>query len=131
MVTLPLLAVANAIVFGLELRALLERVPVVRSSTDLEDFKAVVARQMYATLGQIVLGLGPFGVWAWGRFGLGLLSGSDLLFATVPAMLLGLPGLWNQGIEARAKQMPCDDPVLQAELDRVVRVWMRRPFPDW
>jgi hypothetical protein len=131
MVALPLLAVANVIVFGLELRAFVARVPIVRSSADLEDFKAVVARQMYAALVQIALGIAPFGVWAWGRFGLGLLATPDLLFATVPAMLLGIPGLWNRDVEARMKQTPCADTLLQAELERVVRVWMRRPFPSW
>lgn len=131
MVSLPLLAVANAIVFGLELRAFLRRVPSVRGSSDLEDFKAVVARQMYAALGQIALGLAPFGLWAWGRFGAGLLSVSDLLFATIPAMLLGVPGLWNARIEGIAKRMPCSDPLLRAEIERVIRVWMRKPFPDW
>ncbi len=43
-----------------ELRRFLARVPALRSSLDLEAYKATVGRQMYAALVQILLGLAPF-----------------------------------------------------------------------
>ncbi len=131
MVVLPVLGIANAWYFGGRLREFLQRVPALRSPSDLEEFKVVVAHQMYAALLQIVLGAGPLLLWAWGRFGLGVLSTADILFGSIPAMLMAGPGIRNQQLEARAKAIPCDDPVLRMERDRIVRTWMRKPLPDW
>lgn len=126
---LPVLALINALWFAGELRRFLEEVPRLQSTYDLERFKRVVARQMYAALVQIVLLSGPvimllFGVVA------GALSVRDIGYVLVPALIV-LGVAWTQkDVERRARTIPAVDELTESR-DAVVETWFKKPVPDW
>ena len=129
MLILPALAAGNALYFGAELRRFAAEVPRLASSHDLERFKRVVARQMYAALVQIVLLASPALVFFVGVVD-GALSGSDILYVVIPAAVIIVIAQANRRDEARVRELPAE-PELAAQRDRIVRTWVRRPLPDW
>ena len=127
---LPVVAIGNAVVFGLELGRFLASTPRLASTRDLEDFKRVVARQMYAALAQIVLlALPPV------LFGVGLATGvlgpDDVLTIVIPAAAVILVAAFFKRHEHTAKNLPATDPELERARDAIVRTWHKRPVPDW
>jgi len=130
LLALPAAAIANALVFGLELRRFARDTPEIGSTHDLERLKAVVGRQMYAALFQIALLAGPpilFGV----GLVLGLLSPSDVLLVVLPAAAALLVAAAFKRAEVAVRSIPAVDEQLAAERDAIVRTWLRRPVPDW
>lgn len=126
---LPALAAVNALYFGAELRRFAAEVPRLESTRDLERFKEVVARQMYAALAQIVLLAAPAVVFFLGLASAALAAG-DILYVVIPAAVIILIAQANRRDEARVRELPAE-PGLAAQRDRIVRTWIRRPLPDW
>ncbi len=130
MVALPAIGVLNAFWFGNELKSFIASTPKLASSRDMEEFKTVVAHQMYAALAQIVLLATPPILYFAGLFQ-GVLRPSDIVFILVPSMVILAVAAIYRGGEARAKTMPATDPELERQRDAIVQTWMRKPWPDW
>ncbi|MEE4271633.1 MAG: hypothetical protein V2I67_08165 [Thermoanaerobaculales bacterium] len=123
-------AVVNALWFGTELKRFTASTPVLASTHDLERFKAVVAHQMYAALGQIVLLAAPTILYFVGLFR-GALAPPDLLFVVGPSAVILLIAASYRGWEVKARAIETADDELAAERDAVVATWIKKPFPDW
>ncbi len=130
LLALPAAAVLNAAYFGVELRRFLRDTPRITGTHELERLKAVVARQMYAALAQIVLLAAPPIL-----FGIGLVQGlldpSEVLVVVVPAAAALLAGAAFKRTEAQVRSLPAADEHLAAQRDAIVRTWLRKPVPDW
>ena len=99
----------------------------IRSSADLERFKALARLEMrlaLAMIGLLVTGL---------VIGLVLIKehGAVALLAVllVNGIVLGL-GVFHKGVEEKARSLPVAD-VLSTEYRRVCHTWNKKPFPDF
>jgi hypothetical protein len=122
LLALPAIAAVNALVHGSQLRAFLQRTPAFTTYQNIVDFEKVVARQMYAALLQIGLLVGLVR---------GALDINDVLFVILPALVIGALGMAFKVLENTVRAIPADDPILEERRDHIVRVWNRKPFPDW
>lgn len=121
------LAIVNGLIAGAGVQSFLSRGKAITTQTDLEEFKAMVRRQMYQALLQMVLlgagcMIGLYGIFT-GKLGLLLvlaLNGSVFVM-----------GAAFRGLERRARSFPVDDPGLQAEYARVCDSWLHKPTPDF
>ena len=124
------LALVNVILQGRNLREFLDRTPVLASSMDLENFKAVAGGQMWAALAQAFLLLIAPGCFVWGLATNNLTPG-DFVWILLPSVVVILIARSFRSIELRAWSIPTADEEMAAERDRIVRVWRTRPLPDW
>jgi len=130
MVALPAIGVLNAAWFGTELKNFVAATPRLESSRDIEDFKTVVAHQMYAALAQIALLATPPLIYFAGLF-TGVLRPADFVFILIPSMvIIMVASVYRRG-ELRAKNIPAADPELERQRNAIVSTWMRKPWPDW
>jgi hypothetical protein len=124
------LGLVLGVIMTLDLLSLLKEIGALESPTDLDHFKRVVKRQMYAALMTIVLA-GCAAI----ALTVGFIQGSVEWTHTYPILALAgvyiVTGIWTKSVEARAKQIPTGNDEIQIERDRVVKVWMSRAFPDW
>jgi hypothetical protein len=108
----------------------LARVPALETEADLGEFKRLVARDMWSTLGLIAASLSSVGLavtavaLGWMRF-----FEAPVVLAAWSVALTPL-GAWHLRIEGQLKALPAADDLL-AERDRVVRAWTTRAIPDW
>jgi fatty acid desaturase len=130
LVALPALALLNIWWFGRELRAFVDSTPVISSTVDIERMKAVVSRQMYAALAQIVLLAAAPAVFLFGLYR-GALQAADVLYVIVPSAAVIVLSIGFKRVEAEARSLEAADDELRGQRDRIVQTWMRRPFPDW
>lgn len=130
MLGLPAAAVVNAVWFGTELKNFVTTTPRLESSHDLERFKAVVGRQMYAALAQIVLLATPPIAYALGLV-FGVLRPSDVVYVIFPSAVIIIVAAVYRGWEKRAKTIPTADPEIQRQRDAIIHTWLRKPWPDW
>ena len=124
------LALANAAWLGRDLKLFLHTTPRLASTHDLEQFKIVAARQMYAALLQAVLLLVAPGCFVWGIV-THHLSGSDFVWILLPSVVVILVARSYRGLERRMWTLPTADAELEATRDAVVRTWRTKPIPDW
>lgn len=127
---LPSVALLVAGWFGAELRRFSRTTDEIRSTTDIERMKRVVAHQMHAALAQIVLlSLPPI------LYFLGLLRGllvpSDVVLIILPAAVVILVAQVFRRVEADVRALPAADSELAAQRDAIVATWVKRPLPDW
>ncbi len=126
----PALALLNAWWFGSELKRFVKATPVIASTADMENMKAVVARQMYAALAQILLlGAGPV-VFMLG-LARGVLGPRDVLFIIVPSAAVIVAGSLYKRVEIAARNIEAIDDELRRQRDAIVATWLKKPFPDW
>lgn len=130
LIALPALALLNIWWFGRELRTFVDSTPVISSTMDIERMKAVVSRQMYAALAQIVLLAAAPAVFLVGLIR-GALQPPDVLYVIVPSAAVIVLSLGFKRIEAEARRLEAADDELRRQRDRIVRTWMRKPLPDW
>jgi hypothetical protein len=130
MAGLPLIGIGLGFYFRSELRRFLREVPAIRTTGDLERYKAVVARNMYAALVQILILGAPWVVFLYGAFIADVLSVIDTLYIAVPSIGVFVMGQYINQEETRMKTIPVI-PELQAQRDAVVRSWGSKPTPDW
>jgi hypothetical protein len=102
----------------------------IASTVDIERMKAVVARQMYAALVQIVLLAAAPIAYVVG-LARGELRPTDALYIIVPAAAVIVLSLGSKRVEARARALAAADEELARQRDRIVHTWMKKPFPDW
>lgn len=129
MIGMPCVGILNSLWFGNELRSYLASSPMISTWQDMERFKRIVSGQMYAALAQIGFLVIPYPAFAIGLY-LKVLEPSDVLYILVPSGVLVIAGIVFKRIEERAKHLTVAEE-FAAEYDRVIRTWMKKPFPDW
>lgn len=94
---------------------------------DMTDFKALARFQMYGALLSIVLGGGFF------LLGIYLLLSSrvGLLMILLLNGVIFFLSLYTKKLENRAKSLPVLGDSLKEEYNRIIDVWMHKPFPDF
>lgn len=130
LLALPAAAALNALWFGRELRHFADATPRLESTADLQRFRRVVGRQMYAALVQILLLALPPIIFFYGLTRK-ILTVGDLLLVVLPAAAIIVLAQLNRRHETRVRNIPAADPELERERDRIIRTWNRRPLPDW
>jgi len=125
-----ILALAITIMSGMEMKAFVVEVRVMRTAEDLARFKRLAARSMYGALAQIVLVLIPWGVYIVGLSRQALLQ-SEMTIIFVLSIVTILVNLLLKKDEEAARGLPVEDPELKAERDKVVKTWMHKALPDW
>jgi len=130
MVLLPGAAIVNAYYCGTLLQAFLRNVSGLASSADLERFKRVVARQMYAALVQLALLAVPPILYAVGLV-IGVLVPGDIVYILVPSAVVIVVAQLFKPLETRVKAIPAANGELARQRDEIVHTWMKKPLPDW
>ena len=127
---LPLLAILNAVWFGSELQRFARDVRTFSSTHEIERFKGVVARQMYAALVQIVLLVVPPILFFVGIVR-GVLTPGDIIFIIVPSAVVILVAALYKQTETKVKSIPANDDELRRQRDAIIHTWLKKPLPDW
>jgi hypothetical protein len=130
MLGLPLVAIINAWWFGSELQRFAKKVESFNSTHEIEQFKGVVARQMYAALVQIVLLAVPPILFFVG-LAKGELTPGDLIFIIVPSAVVILVAMLYKQTEKRVQSTPAHDDELRRQRDAIIHTWLKKPLPDW
>jgi hypothetical protein len=126
----PAIAIANAWWFGSELQRFARQVTRFDSTADVELFKGVVARQMYAALAQIVLLAVPPILFFVGIIRKDLGPG-DVLYIILPSAVVILVALVYKKVESQVRAIPAADDELRRQRDAIVETWIKKPLPDW
>lgn len=129
-VGIPVMGVLLQIYFSHQIRCFLRETRALESAGDLDRFKGVAAIQMYAALVLLPILMAPLALYIYGLWS-GELPPSDLVFLLVPSLALIVAGQAGKRVERRMHEMPIADEELGRERDRVVDVWLHKPFPDW
>jgi hypothetical protein len=124
------LGVANAVVFGSELRRFASEVTTISSTAHMERFKQVVARQMYAALAQIGFLGAPVVVFFAGVVRK-VMGPGDVLLIIIPSAIILLLAQAYKKVETAVRELPVADEQLRRQRDHIVDTWMKKPFPDW
>jgi hypothetical protein len=124
------LALVNAAWQGRDLRRFLDATPRLDSTSDLERFKGLAARQMWAALVQGALLLVAPACFVFGVFDKHL-TGADFVWILLPSLIVILTARSYRSLELRAWTLESADSELEAARDAVVRTWRTRPLPDW
>ena len=130
MLASPGLALVNAVIQGRNLKEFLERTPELASSLDLENFKRVAGRQMWAALAQGGLLLIAPACFFWGLM-IHCLTPGDFVWILLPSVVVILVARSFRSLELKAWSIPAANEYLTGERDRVVKVWRTKPLPDW
>jgi len=127
---LPCLAIVWYLYFAARLKQFLRDTPAIASTRDLDAFKVVVKGQMVAALVQLVLLNVPWILLIYGYVRT-VLHGADALYLLVPNLVVFVLGKQGKKIEGQAQNLKVADEQLQKERDRVVHIWLHKPFPNW
>jgi drug/metabolite transporter (DMT)-like permease len=130
MLASPALAIFNVVIQGRGLKQFLDTTPKLASSLDLENFKRVAGRQMWAALAQAVLLLIAPACFFWGLM-IHSLTPADFVWILLPSVVVILVARSFRSLELRAWSIPAADQYLTTERDRIVKIWRTKAFPDW
>ena len=119
MLFLPLLAIVNAVWFGSELQKFAKEVRAFSSTHEIERFKGVVGRQMYAALVQIVLLVVPPVLFFVG-IATSALTPGDIIFIIVPSAVVILVAALYKQTETKVKTIPANDDELRRQRDAIM-----------
>ena len=96
----------------------------------LRQFKSMVRRQMYLSLGQLLL--------LWGAFFTGLyavltgqLGGRTMLILVLTVAALYLATRWVRTLREQARSLPAADKGLEGLYQAVGHVWQEKHLPDF
>jgi len=126
----PALAIFNVVIQGRGLKQFLDTTPKLASSLDLENYKKVAGRQMWAALAQAGLLLIAPACFFWGLM-IHSLTPADFIWILLPSVVVILVARSFRSLEQRAWSIPAANEYLTTERDRVVKVWRTKAFPDW
>ena len=134
-----IIGVANAVPIGclvlvilttISFRKFLEDVPAIETVYDLDRFKRLAARDMYAALVFILaVTLASVSV-AWGLVS-GEIGMTDLWLPLAAGGIVIAAGSFLKILEKKVQEVPVSNDELRNERDYVVQTWMTKPFPDW
>ena len=130
MLASPALAIFNVVIQGRGLRQFLDTTPQLSSSLDLENFKKVAGRQMWAALAQAALLLIAPACFFWGLL-IHSLTPADFVWILLPSVVVILVARSFRSLELRAWAIPATGDYLMAERDRIVKIWRTKAFPNW
>ena len=130
MLGLPALAILNAVWWGSELQSFTKKVTSFEATAHIEQFKTVVAHQMYAALVQIVLLATPPIVFFVG-LARHVLTPTDVLFIILPSALVIVVAAIYKRVETQARSIPAADDELRRQRDAIITTWVKKPLPDW
>jgi hypothetical protein len=130
MIGLPALAILNAIWWGSELQQFTKKVTSFDSTAHIEQFKTVVAHQMYAALAQIGLLATPPIVFFVG-LARGVLAPRDVLYIILPSAVVIVVGAIYKRVETQARSIPATDDELRRQRDAIIETWIKKPLPNW
>ena len=123
-----------ALMLGLhaQLRRFQKRFPELRTSDDLQAFKALASAQMYASLVGLILVWVPLLIWIFGKFVFGRVGWIDLLlYVVIPFVVQLVTSGFLVGTARAIRATPARDMTLETERDRIVDVWLHRSLPNW
>jgi Mn2+/Fe2+ NRAMP family transporter len=106
----------------------LRRRDAIDDAADLEAFKSLARRNMFAALAYIGLGLAFLGLGitllvTQGWLGTALMVGFSLVHYFLSK--------GSRDIEVRTRSLPCPDPALAQEYARVSQSWLKKALPDF
>jgi hypothetical protein len=115
---------------GLDLLEFLRRTQIIQEMVHLRQFKEMVRRQMYISLGQLLL--------LWGAFFFGLyamltgqLRGTLFLALLLVVASLFVTARWVRGLREQARSLPAADKGLEGLYQAVGHVWQQKHLPDF
>lgn len=130
LVAMPAASIVSAVYFMSVLKQFMGGTPRIETAADLETFKSVVKKQMYAALVQIgLLGL-PIILYLMGMITRTLRFG-DFVYVLIPNLAVIVVGRILRGVEKKAQRLPVSDPQLEKARDEIVYTWEKKPLPDW
>lgn len=108
--------------------AFLDSHPTINNQASLDELKPVARTNMYSSLiFFFLLGLGSLaGIMAIYSYG-GLIS----IAVVILVLVTGRIAKWGSKSEDRIKQIQCDDPVIEKELNAILHCWDSKPFPKF
>jgi len=115
---------------GSELKQFLSRVPQLRSQEDLDEYRRMAGRQMYAALIQIVVLGTPFILFMYGVFK-GYFNCIHVLLYLALNGALFMVSMMIKQIELQVRQLPAANEAIAAERDRIVHIWRTKALPNW
>lgn len=126
------IVVATMFLLYAQLRGFRRAVPRLANSVDMGRFKRMAAFQMRVTNFVLPLTALPAIVWVCGKFFAGSLGWLDLLvYVLVPLAIPFVCSGLMIGTARSVRATPTADAALEAERDRVARVWVHERWPDW
>jgi hypothetical protein len=130
LVVMPAASVLSAVYFMSALKRFMGETPSIDTAADLETFKSLVRKQMYAALVQIaLLGL-PILLFLMGMLTRTLWRG-DFLYVLIPNLVVIVVGRVLRAVERKAQMLPVSDPQLEKARDEIVHTWEKKALPDW
>lgn len=100
----------------------------IESDLVLSDFKNVARWNMYGALAFLICGGAAL---IWGIFlfqWYGLLGTIIVLMLSVPSLLISLS---LKKLEVQSRNLPCNDPVLKKEYEKVSEAWVKKALPNF
>ena len=130
LVAMPAVSIVSATCFMSALKRFMGETPRIDTAADLEIFKSVVKKQMYAALIQIaLLGL-PIVLFVIGSLTQTLRLG-DFVYVLIPNLVVIIAGRILRRVERKAQMLPVSDPQLEKARNDIVRTWEKKALPDW
>ncbi len=120
----------NLFLGGRELTRFVREVKTIASTHEMERFKQLAARQMYAALAQIAF-LGLPALIYFGGLTMGVLAPADIGYIILPSLGMIVLGFVFKKTETQVQQTPAADEALATERDAVVATWLKKAVPDW
>jgi hypothetical protein len=100
----------------------------IEDEASLTAFKTVARWNMFGALAFLACGVIAI-LWSWlltNQYGLqGLII---VLGVSIPSLLISLS---TKKLETRARALPCSDPALKVEYERISQVWVKKALPDF
>lgn len=100
----------------------------VREPQALEAFKTLARRNMLAAIGVLILGAGSLGLALLVVRDLGAVGLATVIALYAPCTLLSIR---LTKLEGRTRNLPCEDPSMLAEYQRVGTSWRKKLLPDF
>lgn len=126
----PSVSLISGIVLVANLKNFLNTTPRVESNMDLERFKRMVKRQMYAALLQIFLLGMPILIYGYGSFR-GILDFGDVLYVVIPNTIIIIFSRLMRKHEVTGQTISSSTPELRSEVDVIINYWKKKALPNW
>ncbi len=111
-----------------DLKKFLERNTAITDEKSLNEFKAVVRKNMHLTLiqiGVVLANISIIGVFLW------LTGGRDALLLTIFAFVFGSFGVSVGKLEKKAKTLTCANRSLENRYKEISRIWSKNALPNF
>jgi len=113
----------------MRLRRFVGRLARLRDERDLDEYRAEVRWQMYASLIGIVVLFGPLLVWSIGWLG-GTFRSFDVALIALPATV-GFKVTSGIGANVAMRELPAESEEIARTRDAIVKTWRKKALPDF